>query len=171
MRPVVRMRAPDTFDDLYQREYRRLVAFAYALSGSWSAAEELAQDAFVSMLNDWDRIGAFVAPDAWLRRAVANRATSRWRRAASEARALARLRLRREPAVDGMQAVDHEFWSAVRALPVRQAQVVVLHYLDDRPVDDIADVLGIAAGTVKVHLHRARVALGASLGLEVADDD
>jgi RNA polymerase sigma-70 factor (ECF subfamily) len=170
VQPAADVSMPLAFDDFYQREYRSLVAFAYALCGSWGGAEELAQDAFESLLRDWDRIRTFAAPNAWLRRAVANRATSRWRRAASEAKALARLTHQRELPAGVAVAVDSEFWSAVRALPARQAQVIVLHYLEDRPVDEIASVLGIAGGTVKAHLHRARAALAATLGLEVDDD-
>ncbi len=48
--------------------------------------------------------------------------------------------------------------------------MVALYYLEDRALDDIAAVLDIAPGTVKVHVHRARAALAAALGLE-ADDD
>jgi RNA polymerase sigma-70 factor, ECF subfamily len=169
VQPVIEAAAP-AFVDLYRREYRPLVAFGYALCGSWGSAEELAQEAFVALFRDWDRIGGYHAPEGWLRRVVANRATSRWRRAASEARALARLGGRREPVADDATAADTEFWAAIRSLPPRQSQVVVLHYLEDRPVEDIAAVLDIASGTVKAHLHRARAALAAKLELEVDDD-
>jgi RNA polymerase sigma-70 factor, ECF subfamily len=54
----------------------------------------------------------------------------------------------------------------VRALPRRQAQVVALHYLEDRPVAEIADALGIASGTVKKHLHDGRRELARRLELE-----
>jgi RNA polymerase sigma-70 factor (ECF subfamily) len=53
----------------------------------------------------------------------------------------------------------------VRALPPRQAQVVALHYVEDRSVADIAAVLGTAEGTIKAHLFKARAALAAALGV------
>jgi RNA polymerase sigma-70 factor (ECF subfamily) len=63
----------------------------------------------------------------------------------------------------------HEFWAAVRSLSPAQAQVVALHYVEDRSIDDIATVLGIAPGTVKTHLSRARHALAEKLRLEKGD--
>ncbi len=71
--------------------------------------------------------------------------------------------LRRHPTqVDG-------FWALVRQLPDRQAAAVALHYLEDRSVAQIADDLGIAEGTVKVHLSRGRAALAESLGRAAAE--
>ena len=61
------------------------------------------------------------------------------------------------------------FWSAVRSLPDRQAQIVALHYLDDRPVDEIAELLEIAPGTVKTQLHRARATLANRLRVDLED--
>ena len=52
----------------------------------------------------------------------------------------------------------------MRALPARQAQCVALLYLEDRPVTEIGQILGIAPGTVRVHLHEARATLARQLG-------
>lgn len=76
---------------------------------------------------------------------------------------MARFRGRRVRPVELLARDDEEFWAAVRALPTRQAQVVALHYLEDRSVDDVAAVLGCAPATVKVHLHRARTTLATTL--------
>jgi RNA polymerase sigma-70 factor (ECF subfamily) len=54
----------------------------------------------------------------------------------------------------------------VRSLPKRQRQVVALHYLEDLPVTRIAEIIDVAEGTVKAHLHAARAALAAKLDLE-----
>ncbi len=66
---------------------------------------------------------------------------------------------------------DEAFWAAVRRLPERQAQVVALHYLEDRSVADIAAVLEISPDTVKVHLHRGRKALASALGCTTGEED
>jgi RNA polymerase sigma factor (sigma-70 family) len=58
---------------------------------------------------------------------------------------------------------DAAVWRAVRALPRRQAQVIALRYVADAPVAEIAHTLGLAEGTVKAQLHRARQALAARL--------
>jgi RNA polymerase sigma-70 factor (ECF subfamily) len=157
-------------DELYRREYRAVVALAYGLSGSRGAAEELAQDAFLEAHRAWDRIGGYDDPGAWVRRVVVNRSVSRVRRRVAEARALTRIGARRELPAELPDGAD-EFWRAVRRLPGRQAQVIALHYLEDRPIAEIADVLGISPDTVKVHLHRGRRALAESLGTHAHEED
>ena len=56
-----------------------------------------------------------------------------------EAKALVRLSLGERPELPEISADGSEFWDAVRSLPRRQAQVVALFYLEDRPVADIAE--------------------------------
>jgi RNA polymerase sigma-70 factor (ECF subfamily) len=84
------------------------------------------------------------------------------RRSGRERRALELVGAQPDPTVE-LPTTDHEFWDAVRTLPARQAQVIALHYLEDRPVVEIAEVLGCATATVKVHLHRGRKALADTL--------
>jgi RNA polymerase sigma-70 factor (ECF subfamily) len=157
-------------DDLYRREYRSVVALAYGLSGSRGAAEELAQDAFLEAHRAWDRVGAYDDPGAWVRRVVVNRSVSRVRRRVAEARAITRVAGRRELPAELPESAA-EFWRAVRRLPDRQAQVIALHYLEDRSVADIAQVLDISPDTVKVHLHRGRRTLAQALGAPVDQED
>lgn len=159
LRPV---RAIPDFEAFYRSEYRMVVGLAYALSGSRVAAEDIAQDAFLAAHRSWDRVGSYDSPEAWVRRVVANMAASFFRTKVREAGALARLKPR-DSYLPHMPAIDAHFWKAVRALPKRQAQVVALHYLEDRPVADIASVLGCAESTVKVHLHKARQSLARRL--------
>jgi RNA polymerase sigma-70 factor, ECF subfamily len=159
---------PGTFDAFARRERAALTTFAWALTGSLAAAEELAQDALTAAWQSWDRVGGYERPGAWARRVVANRAAGFHRRAGRERRALGRLSARDEP--DGpaelrLRSENTVLWDAVRALPQRQAQVVALHYLEDRPVSEIAAILDCAEATVRVHLHRGRLALARQLGL------
>lgn len=151
-----------SFEELYQRDRSAVLALAYGLSGSRSAAEELTQDAFLAAYRSWETVGRYDDPGAWVRRVVANRSVSRWRRLGAETRALTRFGGRRQLPAD-LPEPAAEFWRAVRALPARQAQVVTLHYVEDRSVADIAVVLGTAEGTVKAHLHKARAALAVAL--------
>jgi RNA polymerase sigma factor (sigma-70 family) len=150
--------ARSTFDVFFVAEYRSVVGLAAVLSGHRSVAEELAQEAFVAAFRRWDVVARYDDPGAWVRRVVANKATSAWRSRVREGAALARLRSRREAGGE-LNALDAEFWVAVRRLPRRQAQCVALHYLEDRPVEEIATVLGIASSTVRLHLHQGRAAL------------
>jgi RNA polymerase sigma-70 factor (ECF subfamily) len=159
----------DSFDSFFRAEYRRVAGLAAVLCGRPAVGEELAQEAFVAAYRRWDRVASYDDPAAWVRRVVVNLATSTLRRAAREARVLARLRLRREQRSLG-DPFDDELWRTVRALPRRQAQCAALRYLEDRSVADIALILGIAAPTVRVHLHAARNTLAATLGESVDEE-
>jgi RNA polymerase sigma-70 factor (ECF subfamily) len=166
---VTAVGSSETFEEFYEREYRSVVGLAYALSGSRSGAEDLAQEAFLVAHNDWDRVGTYDRPDVWVRRVVANLSVSVFRRSMVEAKALARIAFGNTPALPELSADDAEFWRAVRSLPRRQAQVIALHYLEDRPVAEVAEIIGTAEGTVKKHLYDGRQALASRLTLEEDD--
>jgi RNA polymerase sigma-70 factor (ECF subfamily) len=68
------------------------------------------------------------------------------------------------PVLDDPSADD--YWTTVRELPKRQAQCIALHYLEDRSTAEIADILGVAESTVRVHLHHGRTELALRLGEE-----
>jgi RNA polymerase sigma-70 factor (ECF subfamily) len=155
-----------SFDEFFDAEYRRVVGLAYALCGRRMLAEELAQDAFLKAYQRWSVVSTYDDPGAWVRRVVANLATSTLRRRFREARALTRLAARR-PVPEELPLDDAAFWTAVQRLPKRQAQCVALHYLEDRSTAEVASVLGISEATVRVHLHRARTQLATTLGEDV----
>ena len=66
---------------------------------------------------------------------------------------------------------NEAFWEAVRRLPKRQAQCVALHYLEDRPIAEIAALLEIAEATVRGYLHHGRAALAVSLDLHLGEEE
>ena len=156
----------DDFDDFYAREYGRIVALGFALTGDRGAAEDAAQDAFLAAHREWDRIGRYDRPGAWVRRVVLNRAKTRSVRRGRESRALARFAAGEPAAVEDRADDPDAFWGAVRTLPARQRQCVVLHYVDDLDAAEIGAVLELAPSTVRVHLHRARARLADLLALE-----
>ena len=145
------------FDGFFLRELPRLVAMLTALTGQRAVAEELSQEALLRAHVRWNRISRYDSPSAWVRRTAINLANNAWARRRTEARLVNRLGAlppARESAV-----VDHEFWATVRQLPDRQATAVVLHYLDDLSVRDVAAAMGCAEGTAKAHLHKGRANL------------
>lgn len=166
--PVVRT-VPEPFEDFYMREYLAVVGLAYALSGSRWGAEDLAQEAFLAAHRDWDRIGSYEQPGAWVRRVVANMSVSAFRRRAAEARAFSRMPFGRDATLPDLAAGDPEFWAAIRKLPRRQAQVLALFYLEDRSIAEVAEILDVTIGTVKRQLHNGRQALGRRLRSEVGE--
>ncbi len=165
-RPDAVRESSETFEELYVREFGSIVALAYALSGSRAAAEDLAQEAFLVAHRNWETVADLDAPGAWVRRVVANLSVSAFRRGVAETKALTRAAFGRQQVMPELSADDAEFWRAVRSLPRRQAQVIALHYLEDRPIAEIAQILGTADGTVKKHLHDGRLALARRLRLE-----
>ena len=161
--------ATPTFESFFATEYGRVVGLAFVLCGQRAVAEEVAQDAFVQAYRRWSMVSGYDDPGAWVRRVAVNLATSTLRRRTREARALARLAARRTAPAELVMA-NEAFWEAVRHLPKRQAQCVALHYLEDRPVADVAALLGIAEATVRGYLHHGRAALAMSLDVHLEEE-
>ena len=143
-----------------------MIGLAYALSGSRSAAEDLAQEGFLAAHNAWDRVSLYEKPEAWVRRVVANKSVSMFRRRMREAKAIAQMKPE-SSYLPRIAAEDDEFWKAVRGLSKRQSQAIALHYLEELSVAEIAEILECAEGTVKVHLYKGRKRLADRLGLEM----
>jgi RNA polymerase sigma-70 factor, ECF subfamily len=161
----------DGFARFYAVNLRDVTGLAYTLTGSWAAAEDVAQEAFVRAYRDWRRVEGFSRPDSWVRTVAVNLATSRRRRLVAEAKALTRLRGRRPTGEQTLPDDAEDFWTAVRRLPPRQAQAVALRYHSDLPVAEVAAVMGCAEGTAKAHLHAARRALAAELAADAAAEE
>jgi RNA polymerase sigma factor (sigma-70 family) len=135
--------------------YSRLVGMVGAACGSTSIAEEAVQTAFVKAIEQANRGRTIDNVAAWIVAVALNETRSRWRRRRVETEKLAQLNghvPRGE--VDREALIDLD--AALRGLPTRQQQTVVLHYLFGLDVASIADVLGVSAGTVKKAMSRAR---------------
>lgn len=159
------LHAVPSFDAVFVEEYPKMVALAAAVSGSRSSAEDIAQEAMARLDRNWAKVQGYDNPGGWLRRVTVNLAVSRRRRLVSEAKALLRLD-RPASALPPEEPADPALWAAVAALPRNQRAAIALHYLEDRSVADIADVLDISPSTAKVHLHRGRQALRTRLEQE-----
>jgi len=153
------VRAAEPFEGFFRREFPRMVAVAYAISGSRWAAEELAQEACLRAFKSWDSVSRYDKPGAWLRRVTINLANSFLRRRVSEMKALERHLVGGVEVVDSHPAEEAEFWDQVKALPRRQREAIVLHYVDGVDTGEIADVLDISESTVRTHLQRGRETL------------
>jgi RNA polymerase sigma-70 factor (ECF subfamily) len=157
----------DQFEDLFVREYPAIFRSAYLVVGDRDLAREITQEAFCRLLLRWNRIRRYDRPGAWVR-LVAVRLARRTRdRRVVEASMLTC----RERVVDDVLAVRLDVDAAILQLPRAQRAAVVLFYLDDLPIDEVAAALGCRPATARVHLHRARARLAELLGEEVAGDD
>jgi RNA polymerase sigma factor (sigma-70 family) len=155
--------ASPAFEVFYRREYPAVVALAYALCGRRDLAEDVAQEALLITHRRWSEVRDYEQPGAFVRRVAVNMSYSQRRRLAAEGRAVARLAVRARTSEVTDEPPDAEFWGAVRSLPARQAQTLALHYLEDRPAEEIGAILGCSPATVRVHLHRGRHALAVHL--------
>jgi RNA polymerase sigma factor (sigma-70 family) len=159
--------ADDAFDALFRREFGPICRTAFVIVGDWEVAREIAQEAFVQVLRHWERVRVLESPGGWARRVAirkAVRARDRDRRGRSEIRRAAL----DEPAAS--PAADLDVRAAILRLPKQQRAVVALYYLDDCPVNEISEILGCRAGTVKTHLARGREALAVLLEEDVSNE-
>ena len=152
------MAGADDLDALYDASYRRLVVQMFAICGDLRDAEDAVQDAFVTAIRKRRDLARVANREAWLRTVALNRLRAGWRHAA--------VVRKYQPAVPGPQAAvevgpEHvAIVAALAGLDPDQRQVVVLHYLADLGTAAIALELGVAEGTVKSRLARARGRLG-----------
>lgn len=156
----------ELFADFYAREFRNVVVLAYALCGSTGMAEDVAQEACMAAMRRWDSLDN---PDAWIRRVVANKSVSTFRRRAVEAKGLLLLRST-APVEAEVTSETGELWTLVRRLPRRQAQVLALRYIDGATASQIAEILEVSENTVKTHLKRAKQALAQTAAGQPAQD-
>jgi len=158
----------DAVEALFRAEYRSLVRLASLLVGDREASEEIVQDAFVRLQLRWGGLRDASRAPAWLRSAVLNGARSRLRRRG--------VRRRYEPAAgaarpgpDAAAVADDEHRrviEALRTLPVRQREAIVLRFYEELSEAETAAAMGVSAGSVKTHVHRGLAALA-----HVLEDD
>lgn len=164
------MTAPaTTFDEVFEREYARLVRVARLIVRDEGRAYEIVQESFARALVRWDRVGDYESPGGWLLTVTVRQAVR-----ARDRRSRETAPLRADPASGGRGPADLvESRSLVDAglatLSPRQRAVVVLHYLEDLPVAEVAVRLGVREGTVKTQLSRARARMADVLGERVAE--
>jgi RNA polymerase sigma-70 factor (ECF subfamily) len=154
------------FIGLFQVEYPAVVRSIYLIVHDREQARDIAQEAFVQLFTRWRRVSHYDRPDAWVRRVAIRMAVRAIRREG--------LRRRHEHWVDVTPPpgpVDLDVLRAVAKLPGAQRAAVVLFYLEDRPVAEVADILACSEVTAKVHLHRARKRLAQLLGDDVSWED
>ena len=147
------MRIDERFQELYRAEFEAVFRAVFLACGDRSVAEDATQEAFARALERWGRLRDRPWVAGWV---------------ATTAMNTARRMLRRRRVVDTRQGSDgpgddldaaEDVRRAVRTLPPRQREAVVLHYAMDLPVAEVARLMRCAEGTVKAHLSKARESL------------
>lgn len=151
----------DVLEELYERSRRRLAGQVFAMTGDWQRSFDVVQEAFVRTWERWDRVCSYENPEAYVRRVAFNLATSQWRRLRRLVHATAE---RAEEPVDAESRFD--LVAALRTLPASEREAIVLHYVADVPIDQIAREMKAPVGTVKSWLSRGRSRLAERLTLE-----
>lgn len=147
------------WQELYRDRYDATVRLAGLLVGDFRLGEEIAQDAFARL---FESLADVKDPAAYLRGTVVNLCrrrirhavvVRRWWSAASTGRPVA------EADPGEHLAQRSAVQAALRRLPARQREAVVLRYYAGLSDAETAGVMGLSAGTVKTHLHRAMASL------------
>jgi RNA polymerase sigma-70 factor (sigma-E family) len=154
--------------ELYSQHYRALVRLAALLVRDTPTAEEVVQDSFVAMNGGWQRLRDTEKALAYLRQAVVNRSRSVLRH-----RTVVDKNLQKAP--PDMPSAEHgalvllersAVVAALRDLPDRQREAIVLRYYADLSEAEIAAAMKISRGAVKSHTARGMAALRAALEQE-----
>ncbi len=154
------------FEMLYRRHIGRIYALCWRLAGSETLAEDCTQEAFVQAWKALPKFRGESAFGTWLHRIAANVVIGRQRKALRRSAwvrddgedALANVAAAQEPPGTMM-----DLERAIAALPGGARQVFVLHDVEGYKHEEIAALTGLAVGTTKAHLHRARRLLRAEL--------
>lgn len=144
---------------VYKKDLARLVGLAEWIVGSRAVAEEIVHDTFVKLVAKPPELRDPDALSAYVRSAVVRACHSKLRRFVLERKHRS---TKAESHVEPPRP-DEDVRNAITELPLRQRQVVVLRFYEDMTVDQIAADLGVSAGSVKTHLHRALQRLGKTL--------
>jgi RNA polymerase sigma-70 factor (ECF subfamily) len=150
------------FETFFRGEYPRLCRALVLLVGDASEAEDLAQESMTRVLERWIRVREMESPIGYVYRTALNLQRKRIRRLAVRARRV----FADVPAPDPVTAADdrHDVRRALASLPASQRAALVLVDWIGMDAGEAAGLLGITAGSLRVRLHRGRMALRTVLG-------
>jgi RNA polymerase sigma-70 factor (sigma-E family) len=151
------------FEEFSREQLPGLVRFAAVLTGDRDLAQDLVQEALVRAHLRWSRVAETDRPDLYLRKMVVNGYLS-WRRRWYQraVRSVSDTTWFQEPeaADPATRIADHEQLAGLLSgLSRPQQAAIVLRFYEDRTDDEIADVLGCKAGTVRSHVSRGLAVL------------
>lgn len=147
--------------ELYEAHALSLIRLAYVMLGDRPAAEDVVQEAFLGLYKRWGTLRDTASAPAYLRSSVLNGCRMVLRsRARRDDRAIGELPWESAEATALIGEEHRQLLRAIRGLPPRQRETVVLRYYLDLSEEEIARSMGIRRGTVKSGMSRALAALG-----------
>jgi RNA polymerase sigma-70 factor (ECF subfamily) len=153
----------ESFDDFYLATRGQTLRQLTAMTADRELAADVVQDAYERAWRSWRRVSRLQQPQAWVRNVAWHAAVSQYRRRAVAARFLPILA---RQATDGPQAPTDErldVEAALRRIGAERRRALVLHDLCGLSVAEVAEETGVAVGTVKSRLSRARAELASLL--------
>jgi RNA polymerase sigma factor (sigma-70 family) len=151
------------FAAFFDAEHERLLRAMYLVTGDRAEADDIAQEAFVKILERWDTVRLMDSPTGYLYRTAMNSFRSGYRRSIMAIRRLALVPLgRRNPFEDVEIAADVR--RALTSLTPRQRAAIVLTELLGYPSEDAGSLLGIQPSTVRALTTQARARMRAEMG-------
>ncbi len=156
----------DDFEAFYRAQYPKLAGSLRVVSGDVGLAEELAQEAFARALLHWERLRHYEKPAGWLYRTAFNLLRRHWSKARRDEGPLVH-DISTSPGDDTRIDVTR----ALAALPYRQRQAVVLRHILDYPTEEVAVMMEVAPGALRMTLHRAVATLREQYQIVLADEE
>jgi RNA polymerase sigma-70 factor (sigma-E family) len=165
--------------ELYEAHALSLARLALVMLGDAAAAEDVVQDAFLGLYRRWDRLADPAAAQSYLRTSVLNGCRTalrhRARHGVLSAGADAQAAVLTGPSLESAEATvtrgeEHRaVLAAIRRLPARQREALVLRYYLDLTEDQTAEAMRVSRGTVKSATSRAVAAVGRMIGAPVGN--
>lgn len=153
--------SPPAFDELVAEQQERVARLCYRLLGWRADVDDVVQDVFLAALRALPKFRGESSVSTWITRIAVNTCRSHGRK--RRLRIFASLRESNEPPAG--QSAEHELLdrerfqrvrAAVRRLPAKYREAVVLRYLEELSVSEVAQALGLGKNAVEVRLNRAR---------------
>jgi RNA polymerase sigma-70 factor (ECF subfamily) len=149
------------FDEIVATHQRRISNLVYRQIGWSNEVDDVVQDVFVCVLQNLYRFRGQAKFSTWLTRIAVNQCRSHLRRRMFRIRSLPRVLERFKTTLESNQRSNseekhEEIRQAVRSLPARYREPIVLRYFEQLSVPEIGEVLGLSTNTVEVRLSRAR---------------
>jgi len=164
------------FAEIVAAHQGRVARLVHRLLGWPDDVDDVVQDVFVAALRNLSRFRGDASLSTWLLTIAVNQCRSHQRRQLVRRKFLAAARRLVRPRASGaassraMEQERHQLVRrAVRRLPVRLREVVVLHYLEGMSLEAVAAVLGLSRTAVGTRLHRGRKRLSGQLGESIEE--
>ena len=156
----------EEFTGFFRSEQPVIYHTVYLMMGDPDRAREITQDAFTQAFVHWKKVRRYDRPGAWVRR-IAIRLAMR----ATKREAMHAVLIRRDARAEAIEPTTNEIEliDAIRKLQSKDKALIVLFYFEDLPALEIAEVLDMSEGAVRVGLNRARAKLAKNLGVGLND--